>query len=63
MNDNNEKQETAQSPERRKLLKKAAWVAPTVVVLGVAAPLEKAFADSFGGTPPSDPPVRFLLDK
>lgn len=48
---NNQVQHLA-SPERRKVLKKAAYLAPTIVVLGVAMPISNAYAFSV----PTDPP-------
>lgn len=40
------------SQERRDLLKKAAYTAPTLVVLGVITPIDKGYAMS---NPPPDP--------
>ena len=47
------REETKEKSSRRKFLKKAAYAAPTLVVLGQLGKPESAKAD-FGG-PPSDP--------
>lgn len=39
-------EDDVQSPERRKLLKKAAYVAPSLMILGIMTPISKGYAAS-----------------
>lgn len=43
------------SPERRELIKKTAYVAPTIVVLGALSPLSSAMAQIGSPPPPPSP--------
>ncbi len=48
--------ESPESISRRKVLKKAVYVAPTIIVLGVLSPLD-AVAFPSGPPPPPDSPL------
>ena len=54
-NDKTGSSESPESPARRKIIKKAAYIAPTIIVLGVLSPIE-AMAQVSGLPPPPPPP-------
>jgi len=57
-NDKTADSEKPESPERRKIIKKAAYIAPTVIVLGVLSPIDAVA--QIGSDPPPGPPTTLV---